>query len=147
MIETNKPIKTAGATELKKACVSLLNSSDALKLETTSEHKAEIKKNVSSPIVIERNGDVLTVAKRSGHENLAQVEFEFKFRLSFIENKTEWWPVGFNDNTGRTIEAETKMGNRVLTNVQKQNELIELTNTWAKSLSSQSLTRTIDGII
>jgi hypothetical protein len=52
--------------------------------------------------------------------------------LSFIENRTEWWPVFFNDSAGRTIEAVVHVGGKALTNIQKQNELIELANTWAK---------------
>ena len=143
----NREKRMAGAMELKKACVSLLNSNDAMMFETSAEHRAEIKKNLSSPIIIERNGDVLTVGKQTDKESTDNIEFQFKFRLLFIENKAEWWPVGFTDNTGRAIEAEVQMGNRVLTNVQKQNELIELSNTWAKSISSQHLTRTIEGII
>lgn len=83
----------------------------------------------------------------AGQDSFDKIDFQFKFKLSFVKNKTEWWPVFFNDSTGRTIEAKVQMGNRVLTDVQKQNELIELANTWAKSTSSQSLTRTIDGIL
>ncbi len=147
MSEINKTKKMSGATELRKACVLLLNSNEATKLETTSDYTTEIKKNVSSPIVLERSGDVLTISKRSGQDNFDKIDFQFKFKLSFVESKTEWWPIFFNDSTGRTIAAEVQMGNKVLTNVQKQNELIELANTWAKSISSQSLTRTIDGIL
>ncbi len=85
--------------------------------------------------------------KSAGGTTLDKIDFQFRFRLSFTDKKTEWWPVYFTDSTGRTIEAETKLGDRVLTNVHKQNELIELANTWAKSIGSQALTRTIEGII
>lgn len=143
----SEPTRIKGAIELKKACASLLKPSELALLDSTETYRTEIAKNLSSPIIIERNGKLLTVAKRSSADPVSKIDFEFTFRLSFVDEKTEWWPVFFNDSSGRTIEAEIKMGDRVLTNVQKQNELIELANTWAKSIGSQNLTRTIDGII
>ena len=145
MNETNTTKRTAGAVELKRACVTLLNPGDASNLETSNDYKTEIKKNVSSPILIERNGEILTVAKRSGQGAEDKIEFQFKFKLLSVGKKTEWWPIFFNDCTGRTIEAEVQMNGRVLTNVQKQNELIDLANTWAKSIGAQGVSRKLEG--
>lgn len=145
MSETTTTKRMAGAVELKRACVTLLNPSDASNLETSNEYKAEIKKNVSSPILIERNGEILTIAKRTGQGGLDKIEFQFRFKLSIVGNKTEWWPVFFNDSTGRTIDAEIQMGGKTLTNVQIQNELIDLANTWAKSIGAQGVSRKLEG--
>lgn len=135
----------AGATEFKKVCLALLDSSDLLLFADSQDFNTEITKNVSSPIVIEKSGDFLTVAKHSGQAAFDRIDFQFKFRLSFTEKKSEWWPVFFEDSAGHTIEAEVLLGGRTLTNLHKQKELIELANTWAKSLSSQTLKRTIEG--
>lgn len=139
--------KVRGAVELKNVCASLLKPAENTVLERTETFKIEVTKNLSSPITIERDGTLLTVTKKTSADYLRNIDFEFRFRLTFVDNKTEWWPVFFNDNSGQTIEAEIKLGNRVLTNVQKQNELIDLANTWAKSIRSQTLIRTIDGIV
>lgn len=138
--------KQKGALELKKACSALLKPNELTFLDSSERYKTEITKNLSSPITIERNGNFLIVAKHSIGERGSKIDFEFTFRLTFVDDKTEWWPVVFNDSSGRKIEAEIKMGDRLLTNVQKQNELIELANTWARSIGSQNLTRTIEGI-
>lgn len=47
--------------------------------------------------------------------------------LSFLllDSAHQWWPVLFKDNTGRTIEAELKMGERDVTN-DKQNAVLSI---------------------
>lgn len=143
----SEPSKIKGAVELKKICQLLFGFSDSSFLDKTSDYKSEISKKLSSPITIEKSGNILKVAKRTNSDLGSEVEFEFTFRLLVFEDKIEWWPIQFTDISGRKLDAEIKIGDRVLTNIHKQNELIELANSWAKSISSQNLTRTIDGII
>lgn len=137
----------AGAMELKRVCSNILGAKDLHFLENSPEFSAQITKNVSSPIMIEKKGGVITLSKCTDGDSLDKIDFQFKIRVSVTDRKTEWWPISFVDSTGRAIDAEVKLGDRTLTNVQKQNELIQLADTWAKSISSQSLKRTIDGIV
>lgn len=143
----NESKTQAGAFELKKALIDLVGSSQIKALELMELRHLAISQNVSSPILLESSGHQVTITKRSSSADSGSFDFQFIFRTYVIANRTEWWPTSFVDHSGHTIKAESIIGSRTLTNVAKQNEIIVLASTWAKSLNSQSLTRTVDGVI
>lgn len=139
-----------GAQEFKRNLVALLNQQDRIALMAThGSVEITVTKNVSSPIRIIREENLVTVSKSPGPESFSPetTDFTFKFRILSTSGDVELWPVYFNDKAGRTLQAEMTFGGKVMTNAHLQNELIDLANTWGKSLSSQALTRSIEGLI
>lgn len=116
---------------------------------TVGSFEMTVTKNVSSPIRIQREENLLAITKFTSVESSApkSADFSFKFRVLLSFGDVELWPVYFEDKSGRVIQAELIFGKKLMTNTHLQNELIDLANTWGKSLGSQVLTRNIEGLI
>ncbi len=140
-----------GSREFKRNFFALLSQQDRTNLiTTTGTFETTVNKNVSSPIRIQREENLVTVSKFTGtepHTTNDTVDFYFKFRIFPSAGDIELWPIYFQDKGGRVLQAEITLCGKVMTNTYLQNELIDLANTWGKSLGSQVLTRSIEGLI
>lgn len=88
----------------------------------------------------------LWIEKRSPGPDV-RTEFSFQIRVDRIGGKETWWPVSYCSASGDVINCETVSNGKTLTNVSKQDVLIELAESWAKTLEAELVAKTIDNVL
>lgn len=95
----------------------------------------------SGLIVQQKSADQLWVEKRStGSEN--RTEFSFFMRVERTSGRETWWPVEYR-SAAEVISCETFVNGKVMVNLVKQDALIELAETWAKTLQAQQTAKAV----
>ena len=89
---------------------------------------------------------VVWIEKRTS-ESDNRTEFKFRFRKEAHGLKETWWPISYNNIHGETISCETQLNGKVLTNLLKQDSLIELAESWAKSLEAELVVNTVENAL
>lgn len=89
---------------------------------------------------------VLWIEKRTG-ESENRTEFSFQIRIDRVAGKDTWWPISYSSASGETISCETVSNGKTLTNFVKQDTLIELAESWAKTLEAELVTKTVDNVL
>ena len=90
-------------------------------------------------IYIDGSG-LVKIEKRSASSS---VEFSFLFRTEKMKAFEIWWPINYNSSQ-EDISCENIINGKTFVNLSKQTKLIELTNTWAKSLEAQFIVKTVN---
>jgi hypothetical protein len=85
--------------------------------------------------------DLLRISKRS-RESENRTEFSFLLRIESIAGMESWWPVEYR-SAKEVVSCEKTMNGKVMVNMVRQQSLIELAETWAKSLEAQHVARTV----
>jgi hypothetical protein len=86
---------------------------------------------------------LIEVQKLTGRsENLT--EFAFLIRVQTVNGRETWWPIQYRGADGHTISCETTVNGKTLVNMAKQDSLVELAETWAKTLEAQDVAAKID---
>lgn len=108
------------------------------RLETHMELRSIVIKRIE-PSLIE-------IEKRtSGSES--QTEFSFLIRIERQNSRETWWPVIYRSASGELISCETKVNGKTMVNLSKQDGLVELAETWAKTLEAQEVTSKVDNAL
>lgn len=128
---------TNGTSEIKKYIYT------KLKLFNTSiedeSFKLEIEERVSSPILISKNKDLISIKKSVSFKHINDYDIEMYFRIKKYNCSFDLWPIKFISKDGKSITAEIDLNGKKLINQVVQNELIELANTWGKALLAQEV--------
>jgi hypothetical protein len=134
-----------GADYLRQSITKLLSADEVALLRTPeSTVSLVLTRGLSSPVVLEKNGEYLRLSKRRLGEISGDWEFTILLRLIPGTKSLEWWPVEWMSRDGKKLCAEIALEGRRLTNLQIQNELIDISNTWGKSISAQRVTRELE---
>jgi len=72
----------------------------------------------------------------------SRTEFAFLLRTERRDKSETWWPVEYSTPT-EVVSCETVINGRVLVNLVKQESLIELAETWARTLEAQQITKSM----
>jgi hypothetical protein len=133
--------ETNGAQILKRTILKHLGPSAAKSIDSSGgDFSFCITEKVSSPITVKKIGNEVRVSKSP--ETGSAPDFELRFLLWPAKDSLEWWPVELV--TPQRIQcAETIQNGRRLINVQLQNELIEIANTWGKNIDAQRVAKDI----
>lgn len=89
-------------------------------------------------------GDSLIEVQKRTNRSENRTEFAFLIRVQNINGRETWWPIQYRGADGQTISCETMFNGKTLVNVTKQDSLIELSETWAKTLEAQDIAAKID---
>jgi hypothetical protein len=114
-----------GALQLKRVINKLQSKAAALSL------------TISYPEI-----DIVRIEKRTGTSGV-RTEFVFVVRVERLEGKEVWWPVEYTGVHGEVIRSEKEFRGRTLVNLQRQGELVNLAESWARSLDAQNVTQTV----
>ncbi len=90
--------------------------------------------------------NVFWIEKRTGESEI-RTEFSFQIRIDRVAGKESWWPISYSSASGETISCETISNGKLLTNFVKQDALIDLAESWAKSLEAELVTKTVDNVL
>lgn len=90
--------------------------------------------------------NVLWIEKRTG-ESESRTEFTFQIRIDRVAGKDVWWPISYNSASGEAVSCETISNGKTLTNFVKQDALIELAESWAKTLEAELVAKTVDNVL
>jgi hypothetical protein len=93
-------------------------------------------------LVTQFGSDLIRIEKRSG-ESGNRTEFSFTIRVEGPLGHETWWPIEYSGTNGEIIKAETQVNGRTLVNLSCQNDLIEVAETWARTLEAQHVTQTV----
>lgn len=113
---------TAGADKLRKVIQQLeaRGSLRSIAINTVEESLIEIEK------------------RTNGSES--RTEFSFLIRIETQNNHETWWPVQYRSASGELISCETTVNGKTMVNLSKQDSLVDLAETWAKTLEAQDIT-------
>lgn len=104
-------------------------------------------KNALRLIDIGNEGEsIFWIEKRTGTSD-NPVAFHFRFRKEISNGKEIWWPVSYYNGQGEKISCERFFNGKVLTNLAKQDELISISESWARSLEAEHVVRTVDNAL
>jgi hypothetical protein len=134
-----------GAESLRQHIIRSVSTEDASQLKSLETIcRLQLRKGLSSPILLEKNGEYLRLSK--GKCNEADDEFDFTLLLRLVpgSKSVEWWPVEWTTRGNEKIVAEIAVDGRRFTNIHVQSELIEIANTWGKSISAQRVASDLD---
>ena len=133
--------KVNGAQILKKTIMKHLGPSAAKVVDSPDgDFTFCITEKVSSPITVKKIGREVRVSKAT--EQGSTPDFELRFHLWSANDALEWWPVELV-TPQRNQCAETVQNGRRLVNVQVQNELVDIANTWGKNIDAQRVIKDI----
>jgi len=137
-----------GAEHLRQNITKSIFTDDAPLLKTLeSSCRLVLSKGLSSPIILEKNGEYIRLSKGQNVKLDGDHDFTLLLRLIPAAKAIEWWPVEWSSRDGEKLCAEINVDGRRLTNLYVQNELIEIANTWGKSISAQRVSRELDGTL
>ena len=95
------------------------------------------KQTIPSFLSIIADGpSLLQIEKRTGESGF-RTEFGFTIRIETVAGREVWWPIQYIGSNGEIIKSETELNGRTLVNLQRQNELVTLAETWARTLDAQ----------
>lgn len=101
------------------------------------------KTNLPRELVItSMPSDLLKIEKRT-HGSEFRTEFSFVVRIERSKKTSTWWPIQYSSASGDDITSETHVNGRTLVNLQKQAALVDLAETWARTLEAQVVTKTV----
>ena len=126
-----------GTQEIKKYIISKLNLFN--KSIQDNCFTVEILEGVSSPIMISRTEEIITIKKAVSFNHKDDYDFIMKFRIKNDGDSFNLWPTTFTYKDGKSIKAEIELNGKFMTSPKIQNELIDLANTWGKALSAQEV--------
>jgi len=147
----NQNIELNGASRLRKAVVALIATEygNTVKLTEISGEEIWILSAVSTPIRIRTSLQRIYLAKFSkgtAPDATALVpDFSFEIRTESFQDEHLWWPVSYQTASGEIIKAESESRGRTMVNNFNRRQLLELADTWAKSLLSQSVSHQLAG--
>jgi hypothetical protein len=137
-----------GAEHLRQSIMKSVSTEDVPLLKTLESHgRLVLKKGLSRPILLEKNGEYIRLSKGQNIESGGEPDFTLLLRLIPAANSIEWWPVEWSSREGEKLVAEINRDGRRMTNLHVQNELIEIANTWGKSISAQRVSRELEGTL
>ena len=137
-----------GAEHLRQNITKAISTDDAPLLKTLeSSCRLVLRKGLSSPILLEKNGEHLRLSKGQNVESDGEQYFTLLLRLIPAAKSIEWWPVEWSSREGEKLCAEINVDCRRMTNLHVQNELIEIANTWGKNISAQRVSKELEGTL
>lgn len=96
--------------------------------------------------IVPQGKDLLRIEKLS-QSSADEYEFAFLVRIDRSNGNESWWPIEYRSLEGEILACERNLNGKTLVNVSKQNQLIDLAETWASSLEAQSVVRSVDGLL
>lgn len=90
--------------------------------------------------------NVLWIEKRTG-ESESRTEFTLQIRIDRVAGKDTWWPISYSSASGEAISCETVSNGKTLTNFVKQDALIDLAESWAKTLEAELVAKTVENAL
>ncbi|RYZ72844.1 MAG: hypothetical protein EOP09_02635 [Proteobacteria bacterium] len=85
--------------------------------------------------------DLIRIEKRT-KESESRTEFAFLLRITNVGSSESWWPIEYRSAT-EVVSCESVINGKVMVNLVKQDGLVELAETWAKTLEAQQVTSTV----
>lgn len=122
-----------------------MNHTGAMKLQKIIK-TLQSKGALQGLIVSNQNDSIIWIEKRTC-ESDSRTEFAFQFRVEKLNNKEVWWPINYKSANGEAISCETNLNGKTLVNFVKQDALIELAESWAKTLEAELVARTVDNAL
>ena len=83
----------------------------------------------------------LRVGKRTKQSD-NQTEFSFLVRVEKSGQQETWWPIEYR-SASEVVSCETTVNTKVMVNMARQESLIELAETWAKTLEAQQIAKSV----
>jgi hypothetical protein len=134
-----------GAEYLRQHIMRSVSAEDSSQLKSLETRcRLQLRKGLSSPILLEKNGEYLRLSKGKCVESGGEFDFTLLLRLVLGSKSIEWWPVEWATRGTEKIVAEITVDGRRFTNIHIQSELIEIANTWGKSISAQRVASDLD---
>lgn len=132
----------SGAEELKKLLVEKMRINEQEVLN--KDFGSKFVEGLSSPVRVQKIGNVINLTKCHSFADNASVDFEFSFRLQKNGTHIELWPISFQSVERGKLVAEMEMNGRRMVNTVIQSELVEIANTWGKGLAAQGFSRSLE---
>jgi len=104
-------------------------------------------KGALTGLIVSSPDDSMVWVERRTSESESRAEFSFQFRVEKLNNKEVWWPVNYKGANGESISCETVHNGKTLVNFVKQDALIELAESWAKTLEAELVAKTVDNVL
>ncbi|MGK5085902.1 hypothetical protein WDW37_21650 [Bdellovibrionota bacterium FG-1] len=105
--------------------------------------KQLLARGLPSGLMVSHLGPALVRIEKYTDGSEKQTEFAFTIRVEKSEGAECWWPIEYLGSNGEQIRSEVCVNGRTLTNLQKQTALVELADTWARTLEAQLVTQTV----
>ena len=122
-----------------------MSSSGAIKLQKVIKSLQE--QGAFDGVIISKPSDDLVWIEKQTNESDPRTEFGFQFRIESRKNKEFWWPVNYKASSGEAISCETVINGKTLVNFAKQDVLLELAESWAKTLEAELVAKTVDNAL
>ena len=132
----------SGAEELKKLLVEKMRINEQEVLN--KDFSSKFIEGLSSPVRVSKFGEVINLTKCHSFTEIDSIDFEFNFRIKKTGTHLELWPISFQSSERGKLVAEMEMKGRRMVNTTIQNELIDVANTWAKGLTAQGFSRSLE---
>ena len=105
--------------------------------------KQLLRKQMPSELTVTKSGSSLLKIEKHLSGSESRTDFSFLVRIENHNDCEIWWPIEYNSASGEHLQAEVDVKGRKLVNLQKQQALLEVAETWAKSLESQIVAKKI----
>lgn len=92
--------------------------------------------------LVEESSSFFCIKKRNDRSE-QRTEFQFRFRVEIQGAKEVWWPVSYSNIHGESVSCEMQFNGKTLTNIAKQDYLVELAESWARSLEAEHVVNTV----
>jgi hypothetical protein len=92
-----------------------------------------------SIVISKLDESLIEIEKRSSGSEV-RTDFAFLIRLEKQNGREAWWPVQYRSSSGELISCETTVNGKTMVNLAKQDSLVDLAETWAKTLEAQVVT-------
>jgi len=89
---------------------------------------------------------LIEIEKRTNGSD-SRTEFSFLIRIETQNNHETWWPVQYRSASGELISCETTVNGKTMVNLSKQDSLVDLAETWAKTLEAQEITSRVNNAL
>lgn len=88
------------------------------------------------------NDSLIEIEKRTSGSDL-QPEFTFVVRVERRNDRETWWPIQYRSSSDELISCETTFNGKAMVNLVKQQSLIDLAETWARTLEAQHVAKSV----
>ncbi len=93
-----------------------------------------------------QTSDLLRVEKRTIGPEI-RIEFSFLVRIEHTCGRELWWPIEYSSISGETIACEKLINGKTMVNLARQDQLIDIAETWAKTLEAQKITKEVSNAL
>ncbi|HXH76090.1 MAG TPA: hypothetical protein VNJ08_14055 [Bacteriovoracaceae bacterium] len=104
-------------------------------------------RSLPASLKLTANSSNLLLIEKCTNDSKEKTEFILTIRIENFGGHETWWPIEYLGQNGESAKSESQINGRTLVNLNKQNDLIILAETWAKALEAQLVTQTVGNVL